>query len=93
MSKSNISIGELNHAIMYGQFTDDQLNSIWMAVKYAKAQQAKVNMYYTKVGDTVKFSNKGRTIVGTVLKKGQKFVQVKEGITVWRVPANMLEAA
>ena len=94
MSKSAISISEINHAIMYGQFTEDQLNSIWMAVKYAKAQKAKVNIYTFRPGDTVSFvARGGRKIVGTVVKTMQKNVQVKEGYTMWKVPANMLEAA
>jgi hypothetical protein len=90
---SKISINEINHAIMYGDFTDDQLNSIWMAVKYAKSQMGRANLYTVKVGDQVKFNNKGRIVTGSLFSKGRKYVKVLEGRTTWRVPANMIEAA
>ena len=93
MAKSNISINEINHAIMFGSFTDDQLNSIWMAVKYAKSRMGKTNLNSFKVGDQVKFNDKGRTVTGSLFSKGRKYVKVLEGRTTWRVPANMLEVA
>lgn len=88
-----MTIQEINGTIMSGKFTDDQLNSIWAAVKYAKAQAAKRNLWTFRVGDDVRFNGKGRAVVGKVTKLGRKYVQVKEGFTTWRVPANMLEAA
>lgn len=93
MSKSSLTIQEVNHAVMFGSFTDDQLNSVWAAVKYAKAQKARANIWTFRVGDDVRFNGKGRAVVGKVTKLGRKYVQVKEGYTTWRVPANMLEAA
>jgi hypothetical protein len=49
---------------------------------------------FTK-GDTVKFhsTKRGVTVTGTVTKVAIKYVTVKDGAMLWRVPANMLEAA
>jgi hypothetical protein len=49
---------------------------------------------FTK-GDTVKFhsTKRGVTVKGIVTKVAIKYVTVKDGVTLWKVPANMLEAA
>jgi hypothetical protein len=43
----------------------------------------------------VKFHSikRGVTVTGTVTKVAIKYVTVKDGATLWKVPANMLEAA
>jgi hypothetical protein len=66
-----------------------------MAVKYAKNQLARNNLFDCKVGETVKYRSGrgGQLVTGKVVKMGSKYVQVKTGTTIWRVPANMLEAA
>lgn len=88
-----MTINEINQAIMWGKWTDEQLNSMFMAVKFAKAQLGKQNKYAFNPGDNVKFIARGREIRGTVMKIMQKNVKVKEGMTMWKVPANMLQAA
>lgn len=88
-----MNINDINQAIMWGKWTDDQLNSMWMAVKFAKSQLGKKNKYSFNPGDTVKFVARGREVRGTIVKVMQKNVQVREGLTTWKVPANMLEAA
>ena len=89
------TIQEINTAIMFGNFTNDQLTSINDAVLYARAQLRAVKIRTFTKGDTVKFHSikRGVTVTGTVTKVAIKYVTVKDGVTLWKVPANMLEAA
>jgi len=89
------TIQEVNTAIMFGGFTNDQLTSIVNAVQYARAQLGKQKIREFTKGDTVKFhsTKRGFTVTGTVTKVAIKYVTVKDGVTLWKVPANMLEAA
>ena len=89
------TIQEVNTAIMFGNFTNEQLNSIVSAVQYARAQLGKQKIRTFTKGDTVKFhsTKRGVTVTGTVTKVAIKYVTVKDGVTLWKVPANMLEAA
>lgn len=91
-------IQQVNQAIMFGNFTNDELNSIADAVKFARASIANQNKREMGVGTLVKFTNSrtGMTITGTVKKVNRKFILVNEqksgslfGST-WRVPASML---
>lgn len=94
MSKSKLSINEINHAIMFGDLTNDQLNSVVEAIKFARGRLIKNNIWTMCLGDKVKFVNRrGQTEVGSVVKIAKKYVSVKVGMTQWRVPANMLEKA
>jgi hypothetical protein len=94
------SISSVNQAIISGQFTNDQLDSIIMAVKFARNQLAAKAKFTLVKGTNVKFtsSRTGNPIFGTVEKVNRKFIVVRESNTnslvnsVWRVPANMLEA-
>jgi hypothetical protein len=89
------TIQEVNSAIMFGEFTNEQLQSILHAVKYRRAQITKLNVRNFWNGDNVKFVNPktGRVHVGVVSKVKIKFITVREGNTSWNVPASMLEAA
>jgi LysM repeat protein len=90
------TIQEVNTAIMFGGFTNDQLTSIVSAVQYARAQLGKQKIRTFTKGDTVKFTSAkrgGLVVQGTVTKVAIKYVTVKDGVTLWKVPANMLEAA
>ena len=89
------TIQEVNTAIMFGDFTNEQLNSIVSAVQYSRAQLGKQKIRTFTKGDTVKFhsTKRGVTGTGTVTKVAIKYVTVKDGMMLWRVPANMLEAA
>jgi Tfp pilus assembly protein FimT len=94
-------IQQVNQAIMFGNFTNVELDSIISAIKFARAQIVNQNKQSMTVGTPVKFvsSRDGRTVLGTVKKVNRKFILVTEqkagsliGGT-WRVPANMLEVA
>ena len=80
---------------MFGNFTNTELPSMVSAVQYARAQLGKEKIRTFTKGDTVKFhsTKRGVTVTGTVTKVAIKYVTVKDGAMLWKVPANMLEAA
>ena len=89
------SIQDINSAIMFGNFTNDQLNSIMMAVKFARNQLVQSNKRFFNLNAKVKFVNgrTGRTMHGKILKIAQKNITVDCGSDGrWRVPANMLSS-
>ncbi len=96
-----MDIKDINSAIMFGNFTNEQLNSIGDAIRYARAQLTQQKKRELSVGDSVKFRNSrtGGVTYGTVKKINIKYILVNEksnsGLftSTWRVPANMLEAA
>ena len=90
-----MNIQEVNSAIMFGDFTNEQLNSIAQAIKYRRAQMTKEKVRSFWNGDQVKFVHPktGRIHIGVVAKDKIKNITVREGNTNWNVPANMLEAA
>jgi hypothetical protein len=95
------AIQQVNSAIMFGNFTNDELNSIGDAIKFARASIAKQNKRAMNVGTVVKFKNSrnGMIVTGTVKKVNRKYILVSEQKsnsligTTWRVPASMLEVA
>lgn len=89
-----MSIQEINRAIISGVFTNDDLNSIVDAIKYARAQLTKQNKRTFRLGDQVKFTSNrnGLTYVGTVRKVKIKYILVNTPGGLFNVPANMLEA-
>lgn len=90
---SYATIQEINTGIMFGNLSNDQLNSVMQAVKYARSQLGKDIKRSLKAGDQVQFtsSKTGNTIVGTVDKVAIKYVTVRTQQGLWKVPANMLE--
>jgi hypothetical protein len=90
-----MNIKEINTAIMQGDFTNEQLNSIGDAIRFARAQLVARNKAILSVGANVKFTSSSRgTLIGTVEKINRKFVIVREtgkAFGNWKVPANMLE--
>jgi hypothetical protein len=95
-----MNIKQINTAIMQGDLTNEELNSINDAIRFARAQLVVRNKSALTIGSNVKFtSSKRGTISGVVKKINRKFIIVdssKPGSfinNVWRVPANMLQAA
>ena len=90
-----MNIKEINSAIMHGDFTNQELNSISDAIRFARAQLIARNKMILSVGANVKFTSSSRgTLIGTVEKINRKFVIVREtgkAFGNWKVPANMLE--
>ena len=89
-----MDIKQINAAIVSGIYTNDDLNSIVDAIKFARAQLSKQNRRALMPGDTVKFTSNrnGMTYTGTVNKVKIKYVLVRTNAGVFNVPANMLEA-
>lgn len=93
-----MNIKQINTAIMQGDFTNEELNTIGDAMRFARAQLVARNKMVLSVGSKVKFTSSTRgTILGVVKKINRKFIIVdssKPGSfinNVWKVPANMLE--
>ena len=87
-----MNLKNLIMAINNTGWTHRELNEIAQAVTYARASLGHQIKRSIKVGDTVEFtsSKTGRLTQGRVRKIAIKFVTVDTGLTVWRVPANML---
>lgn len=90
-----MTLQEINRSIISGTFSNEDLNSIGDAIKFARSQIATKNKFILVKGSSVKFTNSrsGQTVNGTVEKVNRKFIIVKSGLTNWRVPANMLSVA
>lgn len=96
-----VTIKQINSEIMFGNLTNENLDSIIDAIKYRRAQITAQNKRVFRVGDIVKFRNSrtGGITVGNVKKINIKYILVTEHkansivTSTWRVPANMLEAA
>ena len=89
------TIQEVNSSIMFGDFTNEQLDSVISAIKYRRNELAKDAKRSFRVGSQVKFysTKRGQTFTGQVTKVAIKYITVKTVSGLWRVPANMLEAA
>lgn len=89
------TVQEINASIIRGSFTNEQLDSILMAIKFARGQLVKQATFAFNRGSKVKFtsSRTGQTMIGEVVDVKRKFIHVSTSAGTWRVPANMLSAA
>lgn len=87
------TVREIKSAIVSSDLTNDDLNELVMAIRFARSQLVKEVKRSLRVGDTVKFTGRNGVTQGTLEKVAIKFATVKVGFTNWRVPVNMLEAA
>ena len=87
------TISEINHEIMQGSFTNDQLNAIASAIKYRRAQLTREVKRSITLGTSVKFYHPklGKDIFGTVDRVKQKFILVQTLGGRYNVPASLLE--
>jgi hypothetical protein len=90
-----MDIVEIRSAIVSGQLTSDELETIAQALKFARNQLCRRNTFSFRSGDTVKFTSprSGVTFSGTVEKVKQKYVLVATPQGRYNVPANLLETA
>ena len=89
-----MNIKQINTAIMQGDLTNEELNSIGDAIRFARAQLVVRNKSVLMIGSNVKFTSSTRgTISGVVKKINRKFIIVDQPgqFRSWRVPASMLE--
>lgn len=87
------TISEINHEIMQGDFTNDQLNSIVAAIKFRRGQISRSVKRTIRVGDSVKFYHPklGIDLHGLVTKVKIKNIVVGTPKGSYNVPASMLE--
>jgi hypothetical protein len=80
--------------IMFGGFTNAELDGVADALRFARGQLTKQNTRALRAGDVVKFTSNrnGVTYQGTVEKVKLKYVLVATPAGRYNVPANMLEA-
>jgi hypothetical protein len=90
-----MDINSINGAIMRGGYSNDDLNSIMDAVKYARSKLGRAKLRSFGVGDSVKFTSNrnGKVYQGVVEGVKIKNVIVNTAMGRFRVPANMLESA
>ena len=89
-----MSIQSINAEILAGNFTNDELNSIGDAIKFARSLLLRSVANSIKVGTQVKFSGRGgRQYHGTVEGIKIKNAVVNTQFGRYRVPMNMLEVA
>lgn len=90
-----MDIKQVNSAIMFGNLTNAELNSVIDAVKFARANLTNQAKRSFRVGSQAKFfsTRLGTTVQGTVEKVAIKYITVRDPLRgLWKVPANMLEA-
>jgi hypothetical protein len=83
---------EIKTAILSTNLTNDEINELSMALRFARGQLSKQVKRSLRVGQQVQFTGRAGLTVGTLEKVAIKFATVKVGYTNWRVPMNMLES-
>ena len=89
-----MDVNSIRSIIMFNDYSNEELDVILNAVRFAKAQLIQKNKNELRVGTMVKFtkSKTGTVVYGTVEKVNRKYVIVNERTgSKWRVPAYMLE--
>lgn len=88
-----MNITEINKEIMYGNFTNDQLNSIGDAIRFARANLVRQTKRQLSIGSMVKFTSNrnGKTYTGTVDQIKIKFAIITTPLGRYNVPVSMLE--
>lgn len=83
--------GDINAAILTGNFSDEEFRSIIAAVNYKSKERQARAVHSFRVGETVKFKLKsGQVLEGTVQKINQKTVSVKTATSIWKVSGSLL---
>jgi hypothetical protein len=87
------TINEVTHAIMFGDFNNQQLEAVAQAMRYRRTQLSKEAKRSIAPGATVKFYHprQGCDITGTVNRIKQKYILVDTAQGRYNVPANLLE--
>ena len=90
-----MNLKQVNTAIMQGDWTNDDLNSMIDAVKWRRVQLAKTVKNQLSPGTAVRFNSQklGGMVSGTLESVKIKFATVNTSRGRWRVPINMLETA
>jgi hypothetical protein len=92
-----MNVKDINSAIIQGNFTALELDSIRDAVKFAASKTARANAVTIRVGSQVKITHAklGGTVIGEVrkvkIKKADVFIPSKN--VTYNIPLSMLTAA
>jgi hypothetical protein len=84
------TVREIKSAILSTNLTNDDLNELAMALRFARSQLSKQVKRNLRIGDQVQFNGRAGLSVGKLTKIAIKFATVQVGYTNWRVPMNML---
>lgn len=87
-----MQVDQIKSAIINGKFTNDDINTLVEAVKYARNQLGREVKRSIRVGARVEFTDRriGYVHQGSVTKINIKYVVVNTAKGNYRVPANML---
>ena len=87
------SLTDIRSALIAGQFTNEELDTIVQALKYARSQIGKRTVCSLLPGDTVKFTSPKTGVVfnGTVDRVKIKYILVNTPQGRYNVPANLVE--
>ena len=80
------------YTIQYGDLSNDELNQIIGAVKYARALNGRKAARTLELGSQVRFNGRRGPVVGVLTEVKIKNAVVVAGQTRWKVPLSMLEA-
>lgn len=88
------ALSTIRSEIISGIFTNDELNELADAIRFARSQLGKRTVRSLRVGDQVKFTSTktGATFHGTVDKVKVKYILVNTPQGRYNVPASMIEA-
>jgi hypothetical protein len=89
-----MSVVTITREIVAGNLSNDELNKISEAIRFARSQITQQNRRSLVVGTKVKFTNTrtNQVMTGTIEKMALKFATVTTLAGRWKVPASMLEA-
>jgi ferredoxin-fold anticodon binding domain-containing protein len=87
-----MKVEQIKSAIVNGTFTNDDINVLVEAIKYARSQLGRQVKRSISVGDRVEFEDRriGYVHQGTVSKINIKYIIVNTPKGNFRVPASML---
>jgi len=90
-----MSVNQIVSELMSGTLTNDDIEQVAQALKYARAQVGKTIKRQLSPGVSVRFYHpkKNFYIAGTVDRIKQKYVLVNTAQGRYNVPANLLETA
>ena len=90
--EKHMDINVVKSAIMLNNYSNQELNELTEALRYARAQLAQQVKRSMCIGDNVNFYNSktGQNLTGVVMKIAIKYVTVRSSQGLWRVPASML---
>ena len=88
-----MNTSEITRSIINGTYSNDELNLIIEAIKFARGKNARTAARTLKLGEQVTFTGRRGPLVGILTEVKIKNAIVVSGHTRYKVPLAMLEAA